>query len=70
MPLSLAPTDRSLRVIKVLADEKVKKHLEALGITVNSEIRILDQSGGSIICFVKDGKLALDKSMATKILVA
>ena len=70
MPILVAPTGQELRVIKILTDDKIKKHLESLGITVNSTIKILSQSGGSIICIVKDGRLALDKSIAVKILVA
>ena len=70
MPLVLAPTDVDLKVIKILVDDKTKKHLESLGITINSIIKLVSTSGGNVICIVKDGRLALDKSIATKILVA
>lgn len=70
MPLTLAPEDRELKVIKVLAEEKTKKHLENLGITKSSVLKILSRSGGSVICLVKSGRLALDRELATKILVA
>ena len=70
MPISLAPTDVDLKVIKILVDDKTKKHLESLGITINSTIKLVSASGGNVICIVKDGRLALDKSIATKILVA
>ncbi len=70
MPLVIAPVGQNLRIIKVLTDDKTKKHLESLGITVNSDISVLSQSGGSVIILVKDGRLALDKELATKIMVA
>ncbi len=70
MPLVLAPTDVDLKVIKILVDDKTKKHLESLGITINSTMKLVSTSGGNVICIVKDGRLALDKSIATKILVA
>lgn len=70
MPLVIAPTDQELTVIRIATDEKTKKHLESLGITINSKITILSQSGGNTICIVKDGRLALDKDFATKIFVA
>ncbi len=69
MPMVVAPEGKSLRVIKVLADEKTKKHLENLGIMVNAMLTILSVSNGSVICQVKDGRLALDKQIATKIFV-
>lgn len=69
MPIVIAPIGKILKVIKILTDEKTKKHLESLGITINSELKILSLSGGSIILLVKDGRLALDKVLATKIMV-
>ena len=70
MPLIFAPIGRELRIVKILTDVKTKNHLESLGITIDSNISIISQSGGSVICHIKDGRLALDKEMATKILVA
>lgn len=69
MPLVMAPINRVLRILKILTDEKTKKRLESLGITIGSELSVLTQSGGSTICMVKDGRLALDRNIATKILV-
>ncbi len=70
MPLVIAPLNEELRVIKILTDEKTKKHLESLGITIDSKLTVLSQSGGSSILIVKDGRLALDRNIATKIFVA
>ncbi len=70
MPLVIAPVNCELRIIKVLADEKVKKHLESLGIVINEKITLLSKTSGSVICVIKDGRLALDRNIATKILVA
>lgn len=70
MPLVFAPVNVLLRVVKLHVDEKLKRHLENLGISVNSELEVLSQSGGSVICRIKDGRLALDRDMATRIFVA
>lgn len=70
MPIVFAPLNTELKVVKILSDEKTKKHLENLGITINSVVTVLSQSGGSTIIVVKDTRLALDKDIATKILVA
>ena len=70
MPIAAAPLNKAVRIIKILSDEKTKKHLENLGITIDSEIIVLSTSGGSVICRVKDGRLALDRNMAMKILIA
>ena len=70
MPVSIAPLNVVMRVTKVAADEKVKKHLESLGITIGSNITVLQASAGNVILIVKDGRLALDKTLANKIFVA
>lgn len=70
MPIVFAPQGEILKVIRVLADDKTKKHLESLGITVGTELSVLSVSGGSVIVMVKESRLALDKGVATKILVA
>lgn len=70
MPLIVAPIGRELKIVRILTDEKTKKHLESLGITLSSTVRIISQSGGSPVCMIKDGRLALDRNLAAKILVA
>lgn len=62
MPLVVAPVGKDVRVVKILADEKTKKHLENLGITIDSVIRVISASGGSVICVVKTaGSLSTKK---------
>ena len=70
MPLVMAPKGRDLKIVRILTDDKTKKHLESLGITIDSTISLISVSGGSVICLIKDGRLALDKEMARKILVS
>ena len=70
MPIGLAPTNVEMRVVKVLTDEKTKKHLESLGILVNSLVTVISSVNGGVVIAVKEGRLALDRSIASKILVA
>lgn len=70
MPIALAPVNTELKVVKVLADDKTKKHLESLGILVNSSLTIVSSVNGGVVVAVKEGRLALDRSIASKILVA
>ena len=70
MPLILAPIGQEVTIVKIVADEKTKKHLSNLGILVQGTITVLSSSGGSTLCRVKDGRLALDRSVASHIYVA
>ena len=70
MPIILAPVNKELRVVRIAADEKTKKHLENIGINVNGAVMVLSSSGGSVVLKIKDGRVALDKNISTKIFVA
>lgn len=70
MPLTMAPAGRELKIVKVLAEEAVKHHLENLGILAGENISVLSASGGNVILLVKNGRLAINKDLAVKILVA
>ena len=70
MPLMLAPVNQAVKIVKVIADDKTKKHLQNLGITIGAEITVFSSQGGSVICMVKSGKLALDRAVASHIFVA
>lgn len=68
MPIVIAPTNKELKVIKIMSDEKTKKRLESLGITTNGKIIVLS-TGGNVVCKVCDARVALDRDVATKIFV-
>ena len=70
MPLVFAPLDVILRIVKVNADDKTKKHLESLGIFINSEIKVISSNAGNLIVEAKGVRLALNKDVAMKIFVA
>ena len=70
MPIVFAPLNIELKIVRVLVDDKTKKHLESLGLAVNGNVTVLSSSGGSVVCKVKDGKIALDGNLSTKIFVA
>ena len=70
MPIVIAPQNKPLRIVRIAADEKTKKHLENLGINVNGSVVVLSSSGGSVVVKVKEGKIALDSNLSTKIFVA
>lgn len=69
VPLVFANKDEEVKIIKVVTDEKTKRHLENLGILANALITIIAINKGSVIIKVKDGRLALNQDIATKIFV-
>lgn len=67
MNLAFAPFGRALAVMGVRADDKVKRHLESLGILPGCRLVSLYDNGGDVIVRIGDGKLALGKSVALKV---
>ncbi len=70
MPLLLAPIGQEVKIVRIAADDKTRKHLSNLGILVDGTITVLSASGGAAVCRVKEGRLALDKNVASRIYVA
>jgi ferrous iron transport protein A len=70
MPIALAPVGAELEVRRIGAEDKTKRHLQEMGITVGGKITVLSAQGGNVIVVVKEGRLCLDSDLARKILVA
>lgn len=70
MPILLAPLNTELTVVKLALDDKTKKHLENLGITINSKLILLSSEGGTAIVVIKEARYALDRQIASKIMVS
>ena len=70
MPLTLAPLGVQMKIVRIAADEKTKKHLADLGVIAQGYITVLASAGGSAVCTVKEGRLALDRGVASRIFVA
>ena len=67
MPIVIAPPGRPLKIVRIAVDDKTRKHLENLGITL---LGVISSSGGSVVVKVKDGRIALDANLSAKIFVS
>jgi len=70
MPLILAPLGEEMKIVRIVADDKTRKHLSNLGILEQQSITVISHSGESAVCKVLDARLALDKELAAHIFVA
>ena len=68
MPLPIAPVGEELIVKKILLGERERRHFESLGIAVGAQLQ-LPSSEGAVIVRDKDGRLALNRDVAMKIIV-
>lgn len=70
MPLSIAPSGAVVVIRKVDAEEKVRRHLQELGIAQGERVTVLSSDGGNVILQVKEGRLCLDGTLAARITVS
>lgn len=69
MPLAMAKPGETLTIRKVTGKDEVRQHLAELGFVVDGEVTVISELGGSLILQVKDSRIALDRGMASRILV-
>ena len=69
MPLSMARVGDVNIIRRITGKDEVRQHLAELGFVVGEEITVVSEIGGNMILSVKDSRIALDKSMAMRIMV-
>ena len=69
MPLTMAKTGETVTIRKISGKDEVRQHLAELGFVVDSDVMVVSEIGGNLIVQVKDSRIALDKTMANRIMV-
>lgn len=69
MPLVLANVGEEYLVHKVGGLTETKKHMEDLGFTPGSAVKIISSLNGNLIVQVRESRVAIDEEMARKIMV-
>ena len=68
MPLSMAKPGETVTVRHVTGKDEVRQHLKELGFVAGTEVTVISGLSGSLIVQVKDSRVALDRSMANRIM--
>lgn len=69
MPLTMAPSGVQTRVKKINGRDETKRFLENLGFTEGAILTVISELGGNMIINIKDTRIAIDKTMANRIIV-
>ena len=69
MPLTLAKPGETVTIRRITGRDEVRQHLAELGFVVDSAVRVVSEMGGSLILQVKDSRVALDKTLANRIMI-
>ena len=68
MPLTMAKAGETVTIRKVTGIDEVRQHLAELGFVVDTDVTVVNEMAGNLIVQVKDSRIALDKTMANRIL--
>lgn len=69
MPLAMAKSGETVVIKKITGKDSVRQHLAELGLVVDEAVTVVNEMAGNIILQVKDSRIAIDKSMAMRIMI-
>ena len=69
MSLILSQVGEEVKIKKITGNTETKKFLNSLGFVIGEWITIVSDLGGNLIVNIKGTRIALDKSMASRIMV-
>ena len=68
MPLTMARPGETVTIRKITGKDEIRQHLAELGFVVDSDVTVVSEIAGNLILQVKDSRIALDRSMANRIM--
>ena len=68
LPLPTAREGEVVIIKKITGNDATRLHLAEMGFTVGSKITVVTRLGGNMILQVRDSRVALDGSMARRIM--
>lgn len=69
MPLAMVKTGETGVIRKITGRDEVRQRLAELGFVVGERVTVVSELGGNLILSVKDCRVALDRTMAMRIMV-
>ena len=69
MPLTMARTGDVVPIRKITGKDEVRQHLAELGFVVDTTLTVVTELAGNLILQVRDSRVALDRSMANRIMI-
>lgn len=70
MPITMGKIGERYTIRRITGQDEVRRHLAELGFVLDTELIIVSELSGNLILQVRDSRMALDKTMANRILVS
>lgn len=69
MPLTMAKVGENNLIQKITGKDEVRQHLAELGFVVGGQVTVISEIAGNMILSVKESRIALDKTIASRIMI-
>ena len=69
MPLTMAQPGETVTIRKITGKDEVRRHLAELGFVADAAVTVVSKMAGNLILQVKGSRVALDKTMAMRIMI-
>jgi len=65
----MAKMGETVTIRKIGGKDEVRRHLAELGFVVDGTVTVVSEIAGNLILQVKDSRIALDRTMASRIMI-
>ena len=69
MPRTMAGAGETVTIRRISGRDEVRRHLAELGFVVDSDVTVVSELGGNLILQVKESRIALDRTMANRVMI-
>lgn len=69
MPLTMAASGTENTVRRITGKDETRRFLASLGFVEGGSVTVISELGGNLIVNVKDTRVALSRSMASRIMI-
>lgn len=69
MPLTMANPGEVVTIRRISGKDDVRQHLAELGFVVDTQVTVVNKMAGNLILQVKESRIALDQTMANRIMI-
>ena len=69
VPLTMARAGETGTIRRITGKDELRQHLAELGFVMDATVTVVSEMGGSLIVQVKDSRIALDRTMAGRIMI-
>ena len=69
LPLALAPVGEKQKIKKISGNDKVRQHLQELGLVMDATVTVVSSENDNVILGVGESRVALGADLARRIMV-